>query len=254
MHQPKELMDPIAASKDMSEWIKHDGFLIVFGSVVMIFGIIFMVMWLRSYWDRTFKANPGHPKACDLLNHVFFGTMEINLKTKVLGLTLPEKGREAIFKDFLKIKFQVFITNVYSWLLQHQSSLDCMTPEALHNEMLKLIAESVNEYEEKVAKEGIPSIVIDKFRKFHNPHVDSVVSGVYNICQCEWIISTNTEKVGFILNSLANAFDITLVDAEVVLCDINGELDGVVYKGVTVLPYKKMRRQSGNSGISAPIA
>jgi hypothetical protein len=252
MFQPKELLDPIGTSKDVSTWIKHDGFLIVFGSIVLVFGTIFMAMWLHSYWNRTNKAQHDHPKASDLLNHPFFGTMEFYMKTKVLGLSLPEKGREAIFRDFLKIKFHVFTTNVYSWLLKYQATLDSMTPEALHNEMLKLLAESVFEYEEQAFHSGIPQIVVDKFRQFHNPHVDSVVSGIYNICQCEWIISTNTEKLGFILNSLTNAFDTTLVDAEVVLCDINGELDGIVYKGITVMPYKRMKKANyqSNAGTS----
>lgn len=244
----------IDVAKGVSEWIKHDGFLIVFGSIVLVFGISFAFMWMKNYWFMLqCNAKTTHRKPCDLLTHPFFGTMQLYMITKVLCLSLPEKGREAIFRDFLEIKFRVFSEAFYTWLVKITPCLDMLSGEALHNDVLRLIAEAVSAYEEQALTAGIPPIVVEKFRKFHDPHVDSVALGIYNICQCEWIVTTNTEKMGFILNSLTTAFDTTLVDAELALCDINGELDGVCYKGITVKPYKRMHR-SGYSGIHSTVS
>ena len=255
MATPTSLANPLAEARSVGDWIKQDGFLIVFGSVVLVFGVIFMTLWLKQWWHRQQLAqdHSNDPTPVDLLRHVFFGTMDLYLKTKVLSLSLPEKGRELIFRDFLKIKFQTFTTNVYSWLVEHQQNLNHMDAETLNTEILKLVANGVQEYETRAEKEGIPHVVVERFRKFHNPHVDFVSANITNVCQCEWLIVSNTERMGFILNSLMHAFEVTLIDAEAVLCDINGELDGVVYKGVTVQPYKKTRRASGNSGINPVV-
>ena len=234
---------PVAPYQTVGNWIKQDGFLLVFGSVMMGFIIAFGTTWLMAYKHKVNCQCQDRHKAPDLLSHPYFGTMELYLKTKVLTLCLPEKGREAIFRDFLKYKFNVFITNVYTWLVKNVGHLDDMSSESLYNEMLILVASSISEYENMALSSGIPEIVLEKFRKFHSEHVDSVTTGVYNICQCEWIVASNTEKVGFILNSLMNTFDATLVDAEVVLCDINGELDGIVYKGIEVQPFKKTMKK-----------
>lgn len=242
----KLLEDPVKNAQTLGAWIKQDGFLLVFGSVVLLFGIVFMSIWLRSYWQSTqCRCKQDKRRASDLITHPFFGSMDLYLRTKVLTLQFPEKGREAIFKDFLKFKFEVFINNTQEWLMKNLKELNTMDSHTLKNSIMILVAESVREYEQKAKDNGIPDIVLHKFRKFHDPQVEQVRQAIDNICDCEWLMATNNiERVAFIFQTLERAFEWTLINAELTLSDINGDLDGLVYKGITVQPFKRYRTSS----------
>lgn len=175
---------------------------------------------IHATYERIFK---------DLIRHPFFPAMRYAVKYRIPHLDIVEPCRKLIFRDLLRIKFTVFLDNVYAFT--SRQDLNEISVEHFHEAVLTAVSVSIAEYEQKMREAGIPDIVIDRFGRWHQNTVDLIMELIENASNSRFYRDNNSRMIA-ILDWLQAAFQITLLDAEKTLGSLNGELDGIIYKGV----------------------
>lgn len=165
----------------------------------------------------------------DLTRHPFFASMQHSVKYRIPHLDIAEPCRKLICRDLLKIKFTVFLRNIQDFL-QH-GDLNSMSVEHFHESAVMVVSTSVVEYEQQMREAGIPEVVIDRFGHWHQNTLELIMGLIENASNSRFYRDNNARMVA-ILDWLQAAFQITLLDAEKTLTSLNGELDGIVYKGM----------------------
>lgn len=212
-----------------------------FSLLVAVAAILIAGKWAWVRLDALRNSINLYPSPETLRRHRFFAVMRNAVATQIPNLPIQEEMRRLVFRDFLAIKFRVFKIRLGKWLDENVRSLDSMTPVELESSLMDVVTTAIKEYEEAALKEGIPEVVVAKFRDWHACCVASVVELIASTCHSDWH-KNNTAKVAVVFDTLLVAFHRTLADARRTLYTLNGELDGVVYKGVV-----SQRRQLAGS-------
>ncbi len=90
-----------------------------------------------------------------------------------------------------------------------------------------------NETESISVANGIPEKFIEKFNMWNARTTIFTKGCIDNICRSRYY-PTNKDRFYAILNILMSAYESTILDGEKTLCSLNGELDGIVYKNITL--------------------
>ena len=184
--------------------------------------------------DRTHSSVDDEYKAHywnELSNHAFFRIIQRMINYEILHLDIKEPLRKVIFTDFLLFKFTVTESKIKEFISnQHFSE---MSPDEFHNHLYKLETDIIQEYEAMARKNGIPEIVITKFNRWHSDKAEVIYQFINDICDAsDWYVN-NTVKCYSFLNQIVSILDIILIDARKTLISLNGELDKVIYKGIS---------------------
>lgn len=174
----------------------------------------------HAEYERVFK---------DIIRHPFFPAMRYAVKYRIPHLDIPEPCRKLIFRDLLKFKFTTFLENLQAFI--QKGDLNSMSVEHFHEAVLTVVSTSIMEYEQKMRESAIPEVVIDRFGRWHQNTIDLIMELIENASNSRFYRDNNARMVA-ILDWLQAAFQITLLDAEKTLGSLNGELDGITYKGV----------------------
>jgi len=167
----------------------------------------------------------------ELLTHTFFRSITRMIDQEIDKLEIVEPLRAKIFKNFLKIQFNVTHDLVRDFILEdHMNDLDI---KVFHSKLYALVTKIINDYEAIAIKDEIPPIVIEKFNKWHNDKIDTIYNFINDICEAGDWYGSNTVRFYSFLTQLVSMLDLTLLDARKTLVLLNGELDKVTYKGVT---------------------
>lgn len=166
-------------------------------------------------------------------DHYFFNNAKKLQIEKLDSFSLFHRNRDCpvrdkLFRDMLNIKIDIWTDHMYR--LTCKARKDRMDNETLSRELLSWMRDIVEDYERKWEYEGVPRIVIDKFRSWHSNHESAIVDGMINICRGNFFSSLD-EKLNAILTLHNALLLITFSDAEKSLIELNGELSGKEYKG-----------------------
>ncbi len=167
----------------------------------------------------------------ELLNHTFFRSIKKMTSYEIQHLDIKERLRRAIFRDFLLIKFTVIHNRIRAFIMA--GDMNQMDTNTFHDKLSLLVTDIITEYEATALDEEIPEIVISKFNKWHSGKAETVFNFVNDICEADDWYVLNTVKFYSFLNQMVSILDLTLIDARKTLINLNGELDKVVYKGIT---------------------
>lgn len=234
-----------------SEWVALFDRGIMFAISVLLVLVLARYASIRlSDYDATLKIKRkkmiyGDERDVKLLEHRFFTAMDFYLSTRIPILPIKEPGRAKIFRDFLSSKFEVMRDNMEALIRKNDLvQMPQMEFEAL---IMEYLNEAITDYEKAARGAGIPDIVLEKFALWHRSSIEQTSNFLLRVSQSPWY-GSNTQKVVAILDYLTTVMHATLLDAQYTLSRLNGELDGLTYKGLTVQPYKHYHAHESDSG------
>jgi len=193
------------------------GFLI---SVATIFLIAFYIKKLIEL-----HTNRENCITLDLSQHSFFLRMQYFLDFKINRLDFGCPVRNQMFRDLLQTKF-IFWKNAAVDICDIQACCD----DELIRKITARLYNAVTGYEAQWSQCGIPDVVIEKFNQWHQARFEYMVSTVTIIISSNFFDS-HQEKIADILYTFTSLLSITVIDAEKVLSELNGDLTGIEYKG-----------------------
>jgi hypothetical protein len=150
---------------------------------------------------------------------------------KIPQLNLEDAGRSLIFKDILNTYFLNFKEQVFK--LEGNPEFDDMDRQQLMQHITHCIYTVGEDTKDTLIDEGMPKIVIDKFRSWHNKTLEFALRSMELIAQSP-VYKTNKDVIcaSYLLH--VAMLEITIAEAEKTLSDLNGELTGLEYKGITI--------------------
>ena len=178
-----------------------------------------------GFW-RKFRNKPNREAV--LLAHPFFGSMRFAIAQKIPHLPIARPMRKAVFQDLLRIKLTIWLEHTRAWVL----TVSDQHPQCEFEESIYVyLHDTIQCYEGQILAEGIPPVALDLFREWHKIAVSHVLDFVREVCRCP-LYETNVERAVVILTALEVALSWTLIDAGRALTSLNGQLDGVRYRGL----------------------
>lgn len=216
---------------DILNYIHQYGFTTVFAGAGLFLLIKFALLKYQQMEHNMLEQSVADPK-----KHAFFQKIDYILRYKLPEIKLNYKGqycegRTAMFSDMLKTKFELWrdmITKICGMDYESMTSTDIrllFTQETI---------DLVNQYETLWQQNGVPKVVVSKFHEWHDNHaemflgtIDSITSGA--------CFGSPREIINAILEMNMLMVLLTLLDAEKTLGDLNGELSGLTYKGLTLI-------------------
>ncbi len=189
--------------------------------------------WMDKSKTLDDEDDPNESTHESLAHHPFFSNAQYRLKVEIPNMDLvPNKPiRETVFKDLLDITF----TNVYAICTEIVNIPDMESWH--HDEWVDELTKKINEIainiEVDAEKRGIPDIIIKKFSRWNLSTIEALREYVLMLGHSK-LYTTNVAKTNtflFIMNLLLVT---TLGDAERTIRVINGELTGILYKGIPI--------------------
>lgn len=169
-----------------------------------------------------------------------------NVRLKKLDIVCDK--RRLIFVDFTMIRIDSFLEMLE--LFENQD-IKNMT----NQELFYFIKESVIKYTDRTNNEslsaGIPSVVCDIIRKEEKDEQEVLSNVIKNICFSEYLYKTNREKILVICDFFCTILDSTIVNLRRSLDVLNGQLDGIIYRGIACdnCSLKSCNKYRGNKNV-----
>ena len=188
----------------------------------------------KTIWNKLFHKTKIK---YNLSNHVMFINLRKYINYDIKHFTLGEKLREAIFRDFLLIKFTI-VEDEFKKIIE-DDNLELMSNEVFSKKMQDCIANIVRMYEIKAKESGIPDIAINRFNEWYDDKVQAIYAFIISVCEDTDIYNNNNIKTKVIFDFMNHINNFTILGIRKVLLGFNGELSKLTYKGVTCSRYDK---------------
>ncbi len=204
------------------------------GAVTVIVALFFYIMYLvistgHKYLialiDKKLKR-----RNFDLMKHPVHSRIDYWLKFKITHLQIQSDFRREVISDFLQVKLSTWKIHLLS--LSQLNNINKLSIEELEIKILEDLDRAITEYNKKCENQGIPKMFIEKFNEWHMDKVEDTYKRITQICQSSFYIN-NKHKIGAVLDKYMDALNATIIDAERTLQDVNGEMKGQKYKGLT---------------------
>lgn len=205
--------------------------------VTGLFGIITPVtLWYLNSKKRE-KKESLLPK---LIDHHIFMRIEM-LKNHIdVNFTLPNKGKELLFKNLLLSNLDVWQVNLKEFAGVLDESCERMDPMTFQNTVLNYFSKGISEFSDYYKRQGYTydervglDLVMAKFNKWNYPRVNSFRDTLLIVCNSQFYLDHRV-KSAVIMDMYISLFVDTIGDAETTIGEINGDLKGMTFKGVTI--------------------
>jgi hypothetical protein len=171
-------------------------------------------------------------KESDVLNHDIFNYIDFWVYSQVPTLQFSTEYRTVVFRKYLTTYLRSYRENIYNWI--SDKSFETMDESELWDSLLSLINRIIYDYEKNMAKQEIPSVVIEKMKIRNNDTISLTIDLLQGICSSEFYYSDkNLLKVYSILNILLSILENTISSASPICNSINGQLKGKSIEGET---------------------
>jgi hypothetical protein len=206
------------------------------GWVALILSIVamFAYKWFSAWLDlwlirKKAKKENAIKNDTDIKFHPFFANTQYHLMVEIPNLEImPDMPiRQKVFKDLIYIKMKTMydICKDFSEL-----NMEEWRKEEWVNNAKIYINKMVVEYELRARQEGIPDIVIQKYKNWSLHEIDLIYEYV-GMLGGSALYTNNRERTNTFLLIMNLMLVTTLGDAERTLDELNGELTGKEYKG-----------------------
>jgi hypothetical protein len=163
-------------------------------------------------------------------NHPFFSTIDYLIDVKIPNIHFKSGFKKTAFTDILTFKLRSS-QEVFRTLVSNESNLG-VDPIEFRNNATKAIKESHNRFVSDCDRSSIPHVVLDSFNSWVNPLTRFLFSTVENICDSK-MYEFNIDKLNAILSINLAVFDEMISNIELYLDEINGDFNGLTYRGIT---------------------
>jgi hypothetical protein len=215
-------------SLDLFKLIADHGIALAIAITVLFFGVQF-----ASEKFRIWKQKQELDFVSDPMCHGFWKKSKYLLDYKIdifrLQMAVYCPGRAEIFSDMLRIKVKNWEQGLREIMPHLEDKGKQEVAASFNDAILKLIGVYLREWEST----GIPRLVIDKFNKWHDSHTNILFDSIDSIAKGT-SYSSSLEMINVLLEINQTMLAVLIVDAENTLKELNGELSGVVYKGITL--------------------
>jgi hypothetical protein len=172
--------------------------------------------------------------------HPLFVRANLNKSNIRIYFTLPNKGKEAVFKDILCQHMDIYNKHA-KVLCEKYLSKEIDDNDKLYEESVKAldgilvdltafyIQDQRYTQQEKIALD----IVMSKYNHWNHERQMDVANRMLEVCNSAFYPSLNN-KVVAVLDSFMFAMNDTVSDANKTLNSINGDLKGLIFKGVEI--------------------
>jgi len=184
---------------------------------------------LVALWaKRKFGKSRSKISRNTLRNHYLFSQIDYWKDEMIPKISFGDPGRNIMIQDF----FKIMMVTSKKLIREMISSFNFKkSQEEFHSEIIKLMFKIRDSTDTISIAEGIPNIFTDKFNTW-NARTNIFTKGcIDNICKSNYY-SNNKDRMYAILNIFMSAYESTIMDGERTLSSLNGELDGLIYKGV----------------------
>lgn len=161
--------------------------------------------------------------------NILINKLSFWVRYKVDTLEMKNRARTEIFRDLIKFRLQSFLDEFTDESFKYFLHID---GELSYRELLNLFTEVRDRSDEKAKAAGIPDIVIEKFNQWTNPTIQYTLRSAELVLH-SGVYDTNTEKMTIIYSLMTSMLELVILEAEKALSILNGELDGIEYKGYT---------------------
>lgn len=178
------------------------------------------------------KTTPVKVRESDIINHEIFNLIDFWVYSKIPTLNLRTEFRNVVFRKYLHIYFRSYkdILHVYVNAAEYKK----LDNSELRKDLLKLITDIVFDYESEMMKDGLPPVIIGKMKEKNNEAIKLTIELINSICDSDFYNSErNLLKMYSFLNIVLSILENTLSHCEEVSQNINGELRGMTFNGVT---------------------
>jgi hypothetical protein len=159
-------------------------------------------------------------KRKSLEQHQFFTTMNYWINVEIDNIPVQNRLKRNVVRCFLKIQFTTFYDN-FKKLINDSENFK------VKNSFENIMIECIKQYEEEALNKGVPSIFLDKFRKWHEIHTTITFDAIRSVCDSKFYDS-EYERTAAVLDILLFSFRLTIVDAEKSINELNGQLEQVL--------------------------
>lgn len=211
---------------EILNYLQDYGVSITLIAIVLFFAVAFGKTGLKYLQDKLKPAVASNPR-----NHAFFSTSERLINYQIPRMRISnDPARNALFRDMLIKKISNWRKSMLDFVARDFSSLKTFEIKELFATTLHEIIKS---YEAEWKTTGVPALVISKFAEWHSPRVEGLSGSATSIFDGK-SFTTPVEMLNATL-FLQNALLIeTVIDAERTLGDLNGEISGLTYQGLTL--------------------
>jgi hypothetical protein len=188
------------------------------------------VMYL---WGKTFGKKK---KTGELSKHPAFHQMENYVAVRIPGIHFEDKGRGEVFRDMLTVMFRSYIDmmrKVTTESFDKDGEPIFTSNDDLIQKLSNYGVQAIKEYEDQWRKMGVPLICIIKFNEWHSNKRDILFTDIQTIANSSFHATYN-EKIASFFDLIFMVLNISILDAEYILKDLNGELSGQTYKGIEI--------------------
>lgn len=204
-----------------------------------VFGILSIVVGaIVSKKQKAKKHEEVHlPK---LVEHHIFARIEMLKNHIEVSFSLPNKGKEELFKDLLLSNLDVWKENLKELAEELDKDSEELDITAFQNAILGKFEEGLYSfssyykvkdytYDEQVALD----LVMAKFNKWNYPRVKAFRDTLMIVCTSQFYLNHRVKSAVIMDMYISFLVDI-ISDAESTIGEINGDLRGMVFKGITI--------------------
>ena len=207
-------------------------------AITTIMSTLISTLYSKKYKNTIDKMN--------MSNHVLFDRLNSYKRRVNSDFSLENKGKELIWKDVLINKFQIW----EKYLKQLAKEIDeCLLTcklqqrgcELFYSRNMKYFNLAMNEFS-NYYKNGNYSadeqksldIVLGKFAEWHENRVTFMEDRIKEISDDSLAYGTCYQKQIATFDAYLFAFSDTFKDAQTTIGHINGDLNGLIFRGVTI--------------------
>jgi len=155
--------------------------------------------------------------------------LEYWINFKINNIKLNDPGRQLLFRDILDLKFRQF----QQYVIKANASInESMSGPEMFQVVVEQFNGTIDTYQHDAIKRGVPDVVIDKFAEWQLRSYEFTLRATEMICMSQGY-GTNDARMQAIYSLITAMMELTIAEAEKTLTELNGELTGVVYKGIT---------------------
>jgi hypothetical protein len=201
-----------------------------------VFGLATII--LTALLNKSMKSNKE--KLPELNKHHVFTRLEVLKNHISVNFSVQNKGKELVFKELLNNNLDIWKENLKELADILDTNCESMDNVAFQNTILNQFekglvsfssfyqTESYTNDEQEVLK-----IVMKKFNKWNYKRVDSFRDTLMIVCTTQFYLDKKV-KSAVIFDMYISFFVDTIYDAENTLGELNGDLRGCIFKGITI--------------------
>lgn len=170
-------------------------------------------------------------EASKLRSHPFFQSCEYWI-TRVELFPIRDKFRHTVFVDYVRIFLRTG-KEVWEELLDEIiPNIEELSTMELYSKVVKLLHRKNTLTEQECKDLGIPDVFIDKVAEdWNGPTEKLLYICISSICNSDRFES-NANRLAVILNLKTALYEVMVFEAESLVEELNGELEGAIYKGM----------------------